>query len=392
MAQIDARIPLMVQAPQIEPYQNALARNLRNRQMQADADLQQQKISDTNALRQAAMGGKLFTPDGMLAPNALDVVGRMAPGSLPQFAQLAATQQQTMRKNRIQDAEFNMKRQEWLKTGLSSVKSPQEALAYIQSGVQSGLVDPTEAQQWSAQVPQDPGQFNTWITGLNRQLMTPQQRYAADNPGGQVVDTPSGVQIVNPRTGESRPAIGANGKPVMGDKATAAQEKARKRQIEVTQAQAAIENSATNLDRLAAAATAIKDSPALGRVTGAVGMLPSIPGGAAADTEAQLETLKSQIAFSVLQAMRDASKTGGALGSVSEKELSLLQNNLAALDTKQSPEAMKKSLQQIIDYTAVVKQRMQQAYQQQYGDQGSAGSEPAEAPARRPSLTDIFGG
>jgi len=182
MAQIDARIPLMVQAPQIEPFQNALARSLRNRQMQTESALQEQKISDTNALRQAAMGGKLFTSDGMLAPNALDVVGRMAPGSLPQFAQLAATQQQTQRKNRIQDAEFNMKRQEWLKTGLSSVKSPQEALAYIQSGVQSGLVDPTEAQQWSAQVPQDPGQFNTWITGLNRQLMTPQQRYEIDNP------------------------------------------------------------------------------------------------------------------------------------------------------------------------------------------------------------------
>src|SRR3546814_20638654 len=45
-------------------------------------------------------------------------------------------------------------------------------------------------------------------------------------------------------------------------------------------------------------------------------------------------SLKSQIACSVRQAMRDASKTGGALGAVSEKELSLLQNNLAALDPK----------------------------------------------------------
>lgn len=53
--------------------------------------------------------------------------------------------------------------------------------------------------------------------------------------------------------------------------------------------------------------------------------------------KAQLDVLKSNIAFSELNAMREASKTGGALGQVSERELALLENNLGALSMKQSP-------------------------------------------------------
>src|SRR3546814_2175330 len=106
MAQIDERIPLMVQAPQIEPYQNALARSLHNRAQQSRIQAQDQQFSDTNALRQVAQSGQLFGADGMLAPNALQLIGQSAPGSLPQFAQLAAQQGQMARKNQIQDAEL----------------------------------------------------------------------------------------------------------------------------------------------------------------------------------------------------------------------------------------------------------------------------------------------
>ena len=54
------------------------------------------------------------------------------------------------------------------------------------------------------------------------------------------------------------------------------------------------------------------------------------------DLAANLNTLNSSFAFDALQAMRDASKTGGALGSVSERELELLQASVANLDPNQS--------------------------------------------------------
>ena len=67
-----------------------------------------------------------------------------------------------------------------------------------------------------------------------------------------------------------------------------------------------------------------------------------------------VETLEANIAFDRLQKMRDQSKTGGALGQVSEKELALLKANLANLDPtsrdfKKNLEKIKASYQRTID-------------------------------------------
>lgn len=53
-------------------------------------------------------------------------------------------------------------------------------------------------------------------------------------------------------------------------------------------------------------------------------MLSWIPGSDAMTLNDAVETLEARMAFDELQTMRENSKTGGALGSVSEKELSLL--------------------------------------------------------------------
>ncbi len=48
--------------------------------------------------------------------------------------------------------------------------------------------------------------------------------------------------------------------------------------------------------------------------------------------------------------MREASPTGGALGSVSERELSQLNAALGSISQKQSPEQLKKNLLKIKDH------------------------------------------
>lgn len=133
------------------------------------------------------------------------------------------------------------------------------------------------------------------------------------------------------------------------------------------QAKAGLDSSVNNLDRLAFEAKRIMNDPAIARITGIWGMFRSLPGGPAASLEAKLETLKSQVGFGVLQAMRDASKTGGALGQVSNIENQLLQNNLAALSQAQSADEFKKAMQQIIDYTESAKGRLRGAYDTDYG-------------------------
>ncbi len=117
----------------------------------------------------------------------------------------------------------------------------------------------------------------------------------------------------------------------------------------------------SNMDRLATAANDLLNHPGLEGITGLRGKIPNIPGTDAANAAAKLNTLKSQAAFGVLQDLRNQSKTGGALGQVSDKEEQMLTSNLAALDTAQSTDEFKKSLQNIINFTDGAKQRAREA-------------------------------
>lgn len=81
--------------------------------------------------------------------------------------------------------------------------------------------------------------------------------------------------------------------------------------------------------------------------TGVGSVLANLPETDARNFAAELDTLKANIAFGELTAMREASKTGGALGAVSERELRLLESTLGALDPGQSPENLKAQLQKI---------------------------------------------
>ena len=77
--------------------------------------------------------------------------------------------------------------------------------------------------------------------------------------------------------------------------------------------------------------------------------LSALPESDARSFAAQLKTLKASIAFNELSAMRAASKTGGALGNVSNVELALLESALGALDQAQTPAQFRVQLQKIRD-------------------------------------------
>jgi hypothetical protein len=70
-----------------------------------------------------------------------------------------------------------------------------------------------------------------------------------------------------------------------------------------------------------------------------------IPGTEARDIRGDIQTLTANQAFQTLQKMRDASKTGGALGQVSERELALLEAAVANLDPNLSVDKFTTNLQ-----------------------------------------------
>lgn len=91
--------------------------------------------------------------------------------------------------------------------------------------------------------------------------------------------------------------------------------------------------------------------PFIGHLTGSI------------DLGADIETIKSNVFTSVLQAMRDASTNGASgLGQVTEKEIRLIQSKFEALDQNQSPEKLKRAFDYLYSYLAGVATRMNRRY------------------------------
>lgn len=128
-----------------------------------------------------------------------------------------------------------------------------------------------------------------------------------------------------------------------------------------------LDNISARLSDAERLATEIKNSPYLGRVTGLPGALPNVPGFGGADIQVKIDRLKAKAGFDALQAMRDASKTGGALGNVSNEEGRRLENSEASLQKSQSEDAFKASLDTYIEDIRKAKQRLHEQYSRAYG-------------------------
>lgn len=96
--------------------------------------------------------------------------------------------------------------------------------------------------------------------------------------------------------------------------------------------------------------------------TGFIGsQVGKIPGTPAYDLQKTIDTIKANIGFEELQAMRQASPTGGALGQVAVRELDMLQAVLGNLDHRQSREQVESNLRAIRQHFTNWQQTMQAA-------------------------------
>jgi hypothetical protein len=135
------------------------------------------------------------------------------------------------------------------------------------------------------------------------------------------------------------------------------QEAAKRKQDQFSNTAGIIDNVMNTLD------TAVKQTGTF--TAGTLGTpLSFLPGTAAKDLAANLETIKANLGFDRLQQMRDASPTGGALGQVAIQELVALQSTVASLDNQQSPSQLKKNLNKVKGHyekwRATVKKAMEQ--------------------------------
>ncbi len=232
--------------------------------------------------------------------------------------------------------------------------------------------------------------------GRFREIATPG---FTPTPGIKVIDTGTGSAVIDSRTGRpvsgnsykppqpgQPPQLGAtqppgvpgvNPQPQVGyiPKDVEGEARAKKygteigeRQADLGKTKSALDTSIANLNALQLQANELLGHSGLSRITGMVGILPNVPGFPGADAQAKLDTLKAKVGFAALQAMREASKTGGALGQVSDFENKNLQNSMVELQNAQSEAQLRAALKKLVRQIDGMRDRLHQAYQTDYAN------------------------
>lgn len=127
---------------------------------------------------------------------------------------------------------------------------------------------------------------------------------------------------------------------------------------------------------------ALRNHPGLPGITGLRGALPNMPGSEASNAAALLESLRSKAAVKAIQDLRASSKTGGAVGQVTEKEWPRLENLATALSTAQSLEAMQKALDDFEQGTLAAQGRLTDAFNMKHPSQSVSPAQPSKAVVR----------
>jgi len=140
----------------------------------------------------------------------------------------------------------------------------------------------------------------------------------------------------------------------------------QKREAAFPQATSAIKGFEIKSDSFVRDLIALRDHPGLSQITGiAAGRLPAVTGAGRA-AQAMYEKVIAKGGFQALQDLRDASKTGGALGNVSNQEGKQLAASFSAIDRKQDAGDVRAALDQAIADVQGSRTRMREAYDATY--------------------------
>jgi hypothetical protein len=140
----------------------------------------------------------------------------------------------------------------------------------------------------------------------------------------------------------------------------------QKREAAYPQATSAIKSFETKSDAFVTDIEKLRDHPGLPEITGfAAGRLPGLTANGRA-AQALYDKIVAKGGFQALQDLRDASKTGGALGNVSNQEGKQLTASFGAIDRRQDAKDVREALNQAIGDIQGSKTRLKEAYDMTY--------------------------
>jgi hypothetical protein len=200
-----------------------------------------------------------------------------------------------------------------------------------------------------------------------------QQRAAA----GRAPATPSApVAVVDPVSG--KPIFVSREQAISGGMSPASAQESlppkeiQKREAALPAATSAMKGFESKSDSFIADLKALRDHPGLSSITGFVyGRTPSATREGRA-AQALYDKVVAKGGFQALQDLRDASKTGGALGNVSNTEGAQLKSSFAAIDRTQDAPDVQAAIDQAISSIEGSKTRMREAYDSTYSYKANA--------------------
>lgn len=153
----------------------------------------------------------------------------------------------------------------------------------------------------------------------------------------------------------------------------------QKREAALPQATSAIKGFEAKSDAFIKDLKALRNDPGLENITGMIYGRTGSLSAAGSRAQALYDKVTAKGGFQALQDLRDASKTGGALGNVSNQEGRQLTASFAAIDRRQSAADVRAAIDQAIADIEGSKTRMREAYDATYSykQQGAAPAAPA---------------
>lgn len=342
---LDTRLPMDIGGAimQGEGMRNALtSQQLQNQAAKMEI---QNALAEQQAYKQAAQGD-------ISAPQALMEKG---------LGKQAATYIKSTREAEKAGLESKKLRYDVISQKFSNLAfnpSNSNIIAHLEDSVKENLMTPQEAQSYAQQFlnipPEQRSQMFTQM-GVKADTLYKTQVEQQQRMQGTV---PAGYRMTGQGTLEAIPG-GPTTTPL-------APKELQKRNADFPAAKSAVEGYETKADNFVKDLQALRDHPGLADITGiAAGRLPGLTKEGRA-AQALYDKIVAKGGFQALQDLRAASKTGGALGNVSNQEGKQLVQSFAAIDRRQDAPDVQAAIDQAIADVEGSKTRMREAFDTTY--------------------------
>ena len=413
MATIDPNIALGVKPIQIENPMNQYAalsqlQANQNQNALAQYQLSAAKRADESTNIQNQLYAKHYNPEtgqinkaGLFAdlantPNAASLIPKLQ----SQFTELEH-KENINKKNVVETTglEFKQRIEKANKaiSDIAALNSPQDALAGVERHLANGDIDQAKADLLKQSIAKAPD-FKTWqkttllnILDAKDKLVTEEtarhNKTTENISAGNLGVAQANLAINQEKAGREKtmgtiPAgyrLAADGKSLEampGGPTTVAlpPKEIQKREASFPQATSAVKAIETKSDSFIKDLEKLRNHPGLSQITGLVqGRLPAVTGEGRA-AQALYDKIVAKGGFQALQDLRDASKTGGALGNVSNQEGKQLTASFAAIDRRQNAKDVQAAIDQAIDDVKGTKTRVREAFDDTYSYRNNAGT------------------